>query len=157
MKNLLIACLCFFALFAGTMSVQAADDGKPPKKLVEDLSKRAFDGFLAVKNPEGQTIVKAEDAKKLKYPLTPYKDREMAVARGFLSGYARWCKLPWQKDYYQPYVKVLELEHKKDWTPFQYAYTEVLHGTAMGAAEASKKDQTCDAAEKKRIIALAKK
>jgi hypothetical protein len=149
--------LAFLMLLAFVVPAQAATDGKPPKKLVEDLSKIAYEGFLTVKNAEGQTIVKAEDAKKLKYPLTTYEDREMAVARGYLSGYAKWCDLPWVKEYFEPYMAALKVEHKKNWTPYQYGYTEVLHGTAMGAAVKSKKDVKCDDAEKKRIAALAKK
>lgn len=134
-----------------------AADGKPPKKLVEDLSKASHEVFITVKNPEGQTVVKAEDAKKLTYPLTTYEEREMAVARGSLAGYAKWCGLDWQKEYFQPYINALKAEHQKNWTPYQYAYTEVLHGMAMGAAVGSKKNETCDAAEKQRIAALAKK
>ena len=153
MKKILVSLL----VLAFAVPAYAANDGKPPKKLVEDLSKASHEVFITVKNPEGQTLVKAEDAKNLKYPLTTYEDREMAVARGSLSGYAKWCNLGWEKDYYQPYMKALQLEHKKNWTPYQYAYTEVLHGMAMGAAVGSKKGAKCDDAEKKRIAALAKK
>ncbi len=134
-----------------------ANDGKPPKKLVEDLSRLSHEGFLTVKNPQGQTLVKPEDAKQLKYPLTTYEDREMAVARGYMSGFAKWCGLKWVDDFYKPYMKSLKLEHKKNWTPYQYAYTEVLHGAAMAVAEKSKKGETCDDAEKKRLQSLAKK
>lgn len=153
MKKILVSLL----ILAFAAPAYAATDGKPPKKLVEDLSKAAHEVFITVKNPEGQTLVKAEDAKKLKYPITTYDDREMAVARGSLSGYAKWCGLEWEKDYFLPYQKALKLEHKKNWTPYQYAYTEVLHGMAMGAAVGSKKGVKCDDAEKKRIAALAKK
>lgn len=135
----------------------AADGGKPPKALVEDLSKAAHEALITVKNPEGQTVVKPEDAKKLKYPLTPYDEREMAVARGYLSAHAKWCGLKWETDYFQPYQAALRAEHQKKWTPFQYAYSEVLHGVAMGVAETDKKGEKCSAAEKKRIAALAKK
>ncbi|HEU4839603.1 MAG TPA: hypothetical protein VFS88_09380 [Micavibrio sp.] len=136
-------------------SAHAAE--KPPKALVEELSKKAHDAFISVKNPEGQPIVKPEDAKKLKYPLTGYDEREMAVARGYLSGYAKWCGLKWQKDFFAPYVVALKKEHGKKWTPFQYAYTEMLHGLSMAVAEGTKKGQTCTAAEKTRLSALAKK
>ena len=144
-------------VLALAMPAYAADSGKPPKALVDALSKTAHEALIKVKNNEGQTMVKAEDAKKLKYPLTTYDDREMAVARGTLSGYANWCGLPWEKDYYAPYMIALKKEHQKKWTPFQYAYTEVLHGVAMGEVIRNKKSEKCDAAEKKRIAALAKK
>ena len=156
MKKLLVLFLTF-VLTAPAFAVETTKDRKPPKKLVEDLSKAAHDVFVTVKNPEGQTLVKPEDAKKLKYPLTTYEQRQMAVARGYLSGYAKWCDLPWEKDYYNPYMNALKKEHQKNWTPYQYAYTEVLHGMSMGVAVGSKKGKTCDAAEKKRIAALAKK
>lgn len=135
----------------------AANNSKPPKKLVEELSKASHEVFITVKNPEGQTLVKPEDAKTLKYPLTSFEEREMAVARGYLSGYAKWCGLAWDKDYYNPYMTALKREHQKNWTPYQYAYTEVLHGMAMGVAVNSKKGVKCDDVEKKRIAALAKK
>lgn len=145
-------------LVAGVLPAQAASsDGKPPKELVEQISKAAHQGFLTVKNAEGQTIVKAEDAKKLKYPIIPFAEREMAVARGYLSESAKWCGLDWQKDYFAPYVKALQVEHKKNWTPHQYAYAEVVHGVAMGAAAQDHKGEKCSPAEKKRIAALAKK
>lgn len=159
MKNLLFLFVCFglFCAILPALAATASNDDKPPKELVEDISKKAFQGLITVKNEDGKTIVRSEDAKKLKYPLTSYKDREKAVARGYLSEYAKWCKLPWEKDYYTPYIKSLELEHKKNWTPFQYAYTQIIHGMAMGIAEKSKKGETCDAAEKKRIADLANK
>jgi hypothetical protein len=149
--------LAFVLVLSIAAPAFAATNGKPPKKLVEDLSKASHEVFITVKNPEGQTLVKPEDAKKLKYPLTTYEEREFAVARGSLSGYAKWCGLEWEKDYYLPYMAALKKEHKKNWTPYQYAYTEVLHGMAMGAAVGSKKGVKCDDAEKKRIAALAKK
>lgn len=130
---------------------------KPPKALVEELSKKAHDAFITMKNPEGQPIVKPEDASKLKYPMTSYEEREMAVARGYLSGYAKWCGLKWQKAFFAPYVASLKKEHGKKWTPFQYAYTEMLHGLSMAVAESTKKGQTCTAAEKTRLSELAKK
>ena len=145
-----------FAVLATPMSFARAED-KPPKELVEDLSQKAFDGFLKVKNAQGQTIIKAEDAKKLKHPMTSYEEREMAVARGYLSGYAKWCGLKWEKDFFAPYLVSLKKEHVKKWTPFQYAYTEMLHGLSMATAEYSKKGETCPDAEKTRIAALAKK
>ena len=156
MKKLL-AFFLVLALGAPAFAAEATKESKPPKKLVEDLSKASHEVFITVKNPEGQTLVKPEDAKKLKYPLTTYKDREMAVARGTLSGYARWCGLTWDKDYFNPYMTALKKEHQKNWTPYQYAYTEVLHGMAMGAAVGSKKGEKCSDAEKKNIAALAKK
>lgn len=153
--------LCMFAvavaLFTGFVPVQALADSKPPKELVERVSKLAHEGFLSVKNAEGQTVVKPEDAKKLKYPIIPYDAREMAVARGYLSESAKWCGLNWQKDFFEPYIKALQLEHKKKWTPHQYAYAEVIHGVAMGVSAQEHKGETCPAAEKKRISALAKK
>lgn len=151
----LAVCLCAVAMT--TSAIPARADDKPPKELVEDLSKRAHDGFLRVKNNQGQPIVKPEDAKKLKFPIVSYDEREMAVARGYLSGYARWCGLEWGKDYFAPYMKALQVEHGKKWTPHQYAYVEVLHGLSMAVAEQGKKGETCPAAEKKRIAALAKK
>lgn len=144
-------------LFGGLCSAQALAAGKPPKDLVEDLSKIAHEAFLKVKNNEGQTIVKPEDAKKLTYPIIPYEEREMAVARGFLSENAKWCGLDWKKDYFQPYIRGLQREHKKGWTPHQYAYAEVVHGVAMGASAREHKDEKCSAEEKKRIASLAKK
>lgn len=149
--------LCALPLLCVLCSAAYANDGRPPKKLVDDLSKASHELFLTVKNPEGQTLVKPEDAKTLVFPLTTYEDREKAVARGYLSGFAKWCSLAWDKDYYAPYITSLKAEHKKSWTPYQYAYTEVLHGMAMGAAMRSKKGETCDAAEKARIASLAKK
>lgn len=145
------------ALLVGFAPAQGMADSKPPKALVEDLSKAAHEALLSVKNPEGQTLVKAEDAKTLKYPLTPYDEREMAVARGYLSESAKWCGLKWEQDYFQPYQAALRAEHQKKWTPFQYAYSEVLHGVAMGVAAQDHKGEKCSAAEKKRIAALAKK
>lgn len=144
------------AILAAPLATAQAQE-KPPKELVEDLSKKAFDGFLKVKNAQGQTIVKAEDAKKLKHPITSFEEREMAVARGYLSGSAKWCGLKWEQDFFAPYLIALKKEHGKKWTPFQYAYTEMLHGLSMANAEQSKKGQTCPDAEKKRIAALAKK
>ncbi|MFA5591826.1 MAG: hypothetical protein WC989_00740 [Micavibrio sp.] len=144
-------------LAAGLAFPSHADDGKPPKELVEELSKKAHEGFLSVKNPEGELVVKPADAKKLKYPIVNYEEREMAVARGYLSGTAHWCGLDWAKDYFKPYMKSLQLEHGKKWTPHQYAYVELLHGVAMAVAENGKKGQKCGAAEKKRIAGLAKK
>lgn len=156
MKLFISLCICLSVIVSGISSAHA-DDSKPPKELVEKLSKMSHDGFLTVKNEEGQTIVTAKDAKTLKYPLTNYKEREKAVARGYLSGYAKWCGLPWGKDYFTPYMSSLKREHKTNWTPYQYAYTEVLHGAAMAVALKSKDGQKCDAAEKQRIAALAKK
>ncbi len=149
--------IVFFSvvLMAGLGHVHAAE--KPPKELVESLSKTAFEGLLKVKNAQGKTIVKAEDAKTLKHPLIPYDEREKAVARGYLSASAKWCGLDWQKDYFDPYIKSLQAEYKKTWTPHQYAYVEVVHGVAMGYATQEKKDEKCSADEKKRIAALAKK
>ncbi len=144
-------------LLAGLTPVQAQANGKPPKALVEKISHLAHDGFLTVKNKEGQTIVKPEDAKKLTYPIIPYEEREMAVARGYLSESAKWCGLDWQKNYFAPYIKALQVEHKKNWTPHQYAYAEVVHGVAMGAAAQDHKGEKCSPAEKQRIAALAKK
>ena len=156
MIRFLSVCLCVAGMMAGAALPVHAEE-KPPKELVENLSKRAFDGFLAVKNKDGQTFVKKEDAKKLKHPLTSYEDREKAVARGYLSGYAKWCDLPWEKDFFAPYAASLRADHKKSWSEFQYAYSEVLHGAAMAVAIDAKKGKKCDAAEKKRIAALAKK
>lgn len=87
------------------------------KNWSKNLSKIAQEGFLTVKNAEGKTIVKPEDAKTLKFPLISYEEREKAVARGYLSGYAKWCKLPWGKDYFEPYMKALQKQHMKKWTP----------------------------------------
>lgn len=155
LRALLVGVIGVSVLAAPLCHARAED--KPPKELVEDLSKKAFDGFLKVKNAQGQTIIKAEDAKKLKYPLTSYEEREMAVARGYLSGSAKWCGLKWDTDFFAPYLTALKKEHGKKWTPFQYAYTEMLHGLSMATAEHSKKGETCPAAEKTRIAALAKK
>lgn len=130
---------------------------KPPKELVEDLSKKAHEALITVKNAEGQPVVKPADAKTLKYPLTSYDEREMAVARGYLSGFAKWCGLKWQKDFFAPYITALKKEHGKKWTPFQYAYTEVLHGLSMAVAEGGKKGKSCSAAEKARLSGLSKK
>lgn len=146
-----------FTLLAGNVPARAEEESKPPKEMVNDLSRAAHDALIKVKNPEGQTVVKAEDAKKLVYPLISYNEREMAVARGHLSAYAKWCGLEWGKDYFTPYMRSLEIEHKKNWTPFQYAYAEVLHGVSMGYATQQLKGKTCNAAEKARIAALAKK
>jgi hypothetical protein len=148
--------LVFLALLMMSSAAIAAD-GKPPRALVEQLSKRAHDGFLTVKNAEGQTIVKPEDAKKLSYPLVPYEEREMAVARGYLSAKAKWCGLDWGKDYFAPYKLSLQKKHQKNWTPHQYAYVEVVHGTAMGFASQDYKEKKCSAEEKKSVAALAKK
>lgn len=156
MLRALLVSLLGFAVLATPLAPAHAED-KPPKELVEELSKKAYDGFLKVKNAQGQTIVKAEDAKKLKHPLTSYDEREMAVARGYLSGSAKWCGLKWEKEFFAPYMIALKKEHGKKWTPFQYAYTEMLHGLSMASAEQSKKGQTCPDAEKTRIAALAKK
>lgn len=150
---LLLSCL----IVCGFVTATYANNGKPPKELVEDLSKKTFDAFLTVKNPEGQTIVKPEDAKTLKYPLVDYNEREMAVARGYLSGYAKWCGLKWDKDYFLPYLNAMRAEHKKNWTDYQYAYVSMLHGVSMSIAEKSRKGKTCDAAEKAKVAALAKK
>ncbi len=155
MKTILSFFVCFVVM-AG-LAVPANAGGKPPKELVETLSKKAFDAFITVKNPEGQTIVKPEDAKKLKYPLVPYNEREMAVARGYISGYAKWCGLSWDKDYFLPYLKAMRAEHKKSWTDYQYAYVSMLHGLAMSVSEKGLKGKTCDAAEKEKLAALAKK
>jgi len=155
MMKLLPAVLAL-ALF-GMISPSHAAESKPPKELVEDLSKRAHEGFLKVKNPEGQTIVKPEDAKKLTYPIVSYDEREMAVARGYISGNAKWCGLDWGKNYYAPYMKAIQQEHGKKWTPHQYAYVEVLHGLSMAVAEKSKDGAKCSDAEKQKIAALAKK
>jgi hypothetical protein len=152
-RIILVVCICL----AEVISPSYAEEGKPPKQLVEDLSKRAHEGFLTVKNNQGQTIVKAEDAKKLTYPLTSYEEREMAVARGYLSGTAKWCGLEWARDYFAPYLKALQVEHGKKWTPYQYAYSEVLHGLSMAVVVKSKEGEKCPAAEKTRIAALAKK
>lgn len=130
---------------------------KPPKELVEELSKKAHEALITVKNPEGKPVVKPEDAKKLKYPLTSYEEREMAVARGYLSGYAKWCGLKWEKEFFAPYIVALKKEHGKKWTPFQYAFTEILHGLSMAVAEGGKKGETCTKAEKTRLSSLAKK
>ncbi|PZO87444.1 MAG: hypothetical protein DI626_03970 [Micavibrio aeruginosavorus] len=157
MMRVLAVCLCIAVLSAGGASFAFADDGKPPKELVEELSKVAHDGFLTVKNPQGQTIVKPEDAKKLKFPIINYEEREKAVARGYLSATAKWCGLKWEQDYFKPYVKSLQVEHGKKWTPHQYAYAEVLHGVAMGVETREKKGEKCSDAEKKRVAALAKK
>ncbi len=156
MKSFLAFLLLFGIVMAGALPVRA-EDGKPPKALVEDLSKKAHDGFLRVKNKDGQPIVKPEDAKKLTYPIVSYDEREMAVARGYLSAYANWCGLNWGKDYYAPYMKALQVEHGKKWTPHQYAYVEVLHGLSMSVATQDKKGKKCPDAEKVRIAALAKK
>ena len=150
----------FVSLFVVGLSVAAmpahAED-KPPKELVEKLSRAAHDALITIKNPEGQPIVKPEEAKKLVYPLVGYEEREMAVARGYLSGTAKWCGLPWGKDYFKPYQDALKHEHGKKWTPYQYAYTEMLHGMSMAIAEKSKGKEKCSAAEKARIAGLAKK
>lgn len=156
MGKFLIAVSLFSLGFAAPVLSAHADD-KPPKELVEDLSKRAYDGLISVKNAEGDHVVKPEDAKKLKHPMISYEEREMAVARGYLSGSAHWCGLEWGKDYFAPYMKALQKEHGKNWTPYQYAYAEVLHGLSMAVAEKGKKDKKCPDAEKKRIAALAKK
>jgi len=153
--NRILAALLLVAFALPALPAHAAE--KPPKALVEELSKKAHDAFLGVKNPEGQPIVKPEDAKKLKYPLTGYEEREMAVARGYLSGYAKWCGLKWEKEFFAPYIVALKKEHGKKWTPFQYAYTEILHGLSMAVAENTKSGQTCTAAEKARLSGLGKK
>lgn len=155
MRIISVFLLCFVVTLGWTQLAFA--DGKPPKELVEDLSKKTFDAFLTVKNPEGQTIVKPEDAKTLKHPLVSYEEREMAVARGYLSGYAKWCGLKWDKDYFLPYLNAVRAEHKKTWTDYQYAYISMLHGVSMSVAEKTKKDEKCDTAEKAKIAALAKK
>ncbi len=155
MLRVLLVSLAGFSVLAAPLSHARAEE-KPPKELVEELSQKAFDGFLKVKNAQGQTIIKAEDAKKLKHPLTNYKEREMAVARGYLSGYAKWCGLKWETKFFAPYLAALKKEHGKKWTPFQYAYTEMLHGLSMAVAEESKEGQACSAAEKKRLETLAK-
>ena len=149
----LAVCLCLSVSF----SAAYAAESKPPKQLVEKLSRAAHDTLVQIKNPEGQPIVKPEDAKKLVYPLVDYNEREMAVARGYLSGTAKWCGLPWGKDYFKPYQDALKLEHGTKWTPYQYAYTEMLHGLSMAIAEKAKGTQKCPEAEKARIAALAKK
>lgn len=156
MGKILIA-LSMFSMVMGASALSARADEKPPKELVEDLSKRAYDGLIAVKNAEGEHIVKPEDAKKLKHPMISYEEREMAVARGYLSGSAHWCGLDWAKDYFKPYMNALQKEHGKKWTPYQYAYAEVLHGLSMSVAEQGKKDEKCSDTEKKRIAGLAKK
>lgn len=156
MLRAFLASVVGFSVLAAPLSFARAEE-KPPKDLVEELSKKTFDGFIAVKNAQGQHIVKPEDAKKLKYPLTSYDEREMAVARGYLSGSAKWCGLKWDTDYFAPYLNALKKEHGKKWTPYQYAYTEMLHGLSMAQAEQSKKGEKCPDAEKARIAALAKK
>lgn len=151
-------CVFFLSAFLlGGLIAPAFASEKPPKDLVEKLSKLAHEGFLSVKNEEGQTIVKPEDAKNLKYPLISYEEREKAVARGYLSATAKWCGLEWGKDYFKPYIKSLQATHGKKWTPHQYAYAEVLHGVAMAVESKDKKGKTCSADEKKRITALANK
>lgn len=155
MLRIILACV--FLLGMPVAASPALADEKPPKELVEKLSRAAHDALIQIKNPEGQHIVKPEEAKKLVYPLVSFKEREMAVARGYLSGTAKWCGLPWGKDYFKPYQDALKREHGKKWTPYQYAYTELLHGMSMAIAEKSKGKEKCSAAEKERIAGLAKK
>ncbi len=155
MLRTLFACLLTAGLLV-TVSPAHAEE-KPPKQLVEKLSRAAHDALIKIKNPEGQPIVKPEEAKKLVFPLVSYEEREMAVARGYLSGTAKWCGLSWEKDYFTPYQEALKKEHGKNWTPYQYAYTEMLHGMSMAIAEKSKGKEKCGGAEKSRIAALAKK
>lgn len=155
MKTLLgivlgLSCLAFLPA-----SVMAEE--RPPKEMVEDLSKMAYDGLLTVKNAEGQTIVKPEDAKKLKHPMISYEEREMAVVRGNMSGLAKWCGLKWQKDFFIPYMTSLRKEYNGKWTEHQFAYAEVLHGVAMAVAEKGKEGEKCSSAEKKRLSDFAKK
>ena len=150
-----IVLLSLAALIVGVLPAQA--ESKPPKAFVEELSQKAFDGFLKVKNAQGEHIVKPEDAKKLKHPMTSYEEREMAVVRGTMSGYAKWCGLKWEKDFFAPYIISLKKEHGKNWTPFQYAYTEMLHGLSMAVGEKSKAGKTCTDAEKQKLASMAKK
>ena len=145
-----------FVVISAAISPAFADE-KPPKELVEKLSRAAHDALIQIKNPEGQPIVKPEEAKKLVYPLVSFEEREMAVARGYLSGTAKWCGLSWGKDYFKPYQDSLKKEHGKNWTPYQYAYTEMLHGLSMGIAEKTKGKEKCSEAEKASIAAFAKK
>lgn len=154
-NRLLSAALGLACIVAWPVSTMA--DERPPKEMVEKLSKLAYDGFLSVKNNEGQTIVKPEDAKKLKHPLISYEEREMAVVRGTMSGLAKWCGLKWEKDFFIPYVASLRVEHKDKWTEHQFAYAEVLHGASMAVAENGKDGEKCSDTEKKRLSELAKK
>jgi hypothetical protein len=154
--NKILKCL-MISIILWMVPVCANAQSKPPKQLVEDLSKGAFDALLAIQGPDAKMLVSPDEKKNLFHPLLPYAEREKAVARGYLSGFAQWCSLPWEKDFFEPYIASLRTEHKKGWSKHQYAYIEVLHGVAMGVAVQSKKGQTCPKSEKERLTTLSKK
>lgn len=136
----ILFCLGFLLNPAG-----AASKSQLPKEEIEQLSTVAHKLMSKAQLANGKELGK-ERADKLKYPLLPYKLREVIIIRGTLSGFAKWCDLDWEKTNFDPLINKIKEKNPKI-AGVQLAYAGILHGVAMQLAikNREKAGKACDA------------
>ncbi len=147
MKRTFLFILSIFLCSIFLLNPAGAEDKKSglPKEEVEKISELAHKLMSKAKLANGKELGE-EKAKKLKYPLLPYQLREAIIARGTLSGFAKWCDLDWEKRLFEPMIDKIKEKNPKI-AGVQLAYTGILHGVAMQLAikNRQKAAKTCDA------------
>lgn len=151
--------LLVFALFLISLPPAHAQDAAQtamPREAVEALARQAHDLLPQAKIGAGEGVLIGEaKAKELQYPLVPYGMIEFMITRGHLAGFAAHCGMDWQKQFYSPLMSFLRAR-ETSYTDYQWAYVGILHGVAMGSAEANMKGKPCPDDMKARLLKEAK-
>ena len=127
-----------------------------PREAVEQLAREAHALLPQAKTGAGEGVAIGEaKAKELQYPLVPYGMIEFIITRGHVAGFASHCGLDWKGQFYSPLMSFLRTR-ETSYTDYQWAYVGILHGVAMGSAEANMKGKPCPDDMKARLLKEAK-
>lgn len=130
--------LIFVLVLSFPASSQAFEIGRDD---IDKIANEAHAALAGAKLRDG-SIITQEQVDELEYPLIPYKDIEQAVLRGFLSGLAQICHVPWEDENFFPYMRNITVDNP-DWTDYQLTYVSLLHGFTMGYVEQSENKPEC--------------
>ena len=139
----LLAVALFFIASPMAVRAQGAPNTAMPREAVEELARQAHALLPQAKIGAGEGVAIGEEkAKQLHYPLVPYGMIEFMITRGHLAGFAAHCGMDWQKQFFSPLMTFLR-SRETSYTDYQWAYVGILHGLAMGSAEANMKGKLC--------------
>lgn len=152
----LLALALFLISFTVPAMAQDAAQTAMPRDAVEALARQAHALLPQAKigAGDGAPIGEAK-AKELQYPLIPYGLIEFIITRGHVAGFAAHCGLDWQRQFFSPLMSFLR-GRETAFTEYQWAYVGILHGVAMGSAEANMKGKPCPDDMKANLLKEAK-
>lgn len=152
----LIAFASFLIFLTAPAIAQDAAQTAMPREAVEALARQAHALLPQARVGAGEGVLIGEEkAKELQYPLIPYGLMEFVITRGHVAGFAAHCGLDWQRQFFGPLMSFLR-GREPGYNDYQWAYVGLLHGMAMGSAEANMQDKPCPDDMKARLLKEAK-